>query len=115
MYAIRSYYDLGNTTIAFSPKIVSAGALNYLPVQNLQLTLLGKYVGKQYMGNIDSEASTLKAYGTLDFNAVYEWKINKGLKSIVFTALINNILNSKYSSNGYFYTYDDDWSNPGSA
>ncbi|MCO6175085.1 TonB-dependent receptor [Flavobacterium sp. NRK F10] len=107
--------NLGNTTIAFSPKIVSAGALNYLPLQNLQLSLLGKYVGKQYMGNIDSEASALKAYGTLDFNAVYEWKINKGLKSIVFTALINNLLNSKYSSNGYFYTYDDDWSNPGSV
>lgn len=106
--------NLGNTNIAFSPKVVSSGALNYTPIQNLQLTVLGKYVGKQYMGNIDAEASTLKAYGTLDFNAVYEWKINRALKSIVFSGLVNNILDLKYSSNGYFYTYDDDWSHPGS-
>ena len=25
-----------------------------------------------------------------------------------------NILDKEYTSNGYFYTYDDDWSNPGS-
>jgi iron complex outermembrane receptor protein len=27
--------------------------------------------------------------------------------------LINNIFSEKYVSNGYYYTYDDDFSNPG--
>lgn len=104
--------NLGNTNIAYSPNIVGSTAFNFLPVKGLQLSLLGKYVGKQYMGNIDSENSVLDAYGILDFNANYEWNINKGIKSIVFSGLVNNILDLEYQSNGYFYTYDDDWSNP---
>ncbi|MGB0601541.1 MAG: hypothetical protein ACPGKZ_04780 [Flavobacteriaceae bacterium] len=27
--------------------------------------------------------------------------------------VLNNIFNEQYESNGYFYTYDDSWSNPG--
>jgi iron complex outermembrane receptor protein len=27
--------------------------------------------------------------------------------------LVNNIFDETYESNGYFYTYDDSWSNPG--
>lgn len=104
--------NLGNTNIAFSPNLIAASGINFFPIEDLQLSLLGKYVGKQYMGNIDSENSVLDAYGTLDFNANYEWKINKGIKSIVFSGLVNNILDLEYESNGYFYTYDDDWSNP---
>jgi iron complex outermembrane receptor protein len=104
--------NLGDTNIAFSPNFIGASAFNFLPVKGLQLSLLGKFVGKQYMGNIDSENSVLDAYGILDFNVNYEWNINKGIKSIVFSGLVNNILDLEYESNGYFYTYDDDWSNP---
>ena len=32
---------------------------------------------------------------------------------IVVSGLINNILDKEYVSNGYYYTYDDTWSNPG--
>jgi iron complex outermembrane recepter protein len=107
--------NLGNTNIAFSPEIVGGGNLTFLPVKNLQVSLLGKFVGKQYMGNIDSENSVLSDYSIFDFNANYDWKINKRIKSIVFSALVNNILNRKYESNGYFYTYDDTWSGPGTT
>jgi iron complex outermembrane receptor protein len=107
--------NLGNTNIAFSPEIVGGGKLTFLPVKNLQLTWLGKFVGKQYMGNIDSENSTLTDYTVLDFNVNYDLKINKGIKSIMFSGLVNNILNRKYESNGYFYTYDDTWSGPGTT
>jgi iron complex outermembrane receptor protein len=27
--------------------------------------------------------------------------------------LVNNLFDAKFSSNGYFYTFDDDFSNPG--
>lgn len=103
--------NLGNTNIAYSPNLVSAMAINFLPKEHFQISLLGKYVSEQYMGNIDSENSILDAYGVLDLNVNYDWKINKGIKSIIFSGLINNILNLEYESNGYFYTYDD-WSNP---
>jgi iron complex outermembrane receptor protein len=65
------------------------------------------------MGNIDAQKSVLKAYSNHDFNVTYLWNINKGIKSILFSGLVNNILNHKYVSNGYFYTYDDDYTTPG--
>ena len=104
--------NLGNTDIAYSPNIIFGNKLSYLPIKGLQLSLLSKGVGEQYMGNIDSKNSKLSSYFINDFNACYEWKINKGIKSIIFNALINNIFNVVYESNGYFYTYDDTWSGP---
>jgi iron complex outermembrane receptor protein len=104
--------DLGNTNIAYTPSIVVGNRFSYLPVKGLQLSLLSKFVGEQYMGNIDSENSILDSYFVNDFNASYDWQINKGIKSIVFSALVNNIFNIEYESNGYFYTYDDTWSGP---
>lgn len=106
---------LGNTNIAFSPKVVGGNMLTFLPVDNLQLSLLSKYVGKQYMGNIDAESSELDDYFINDFNVQYEIKTNTLFKSIVLNGLVNNIFDVKYESNGYFYTYDDDTVNPGSV
>ncbi len=105
--------NLGNTNIAFSPDIVFGNATTYSPINNLNLTVLNKFVGRQFMGNIDSEKSVLKAYNIHDLNITYLWNINKGIKSILFSGLVNNIFDYKYESNGYFYTYDDDFSTPG--
>jgi iron complex outermembrane recepter protein len=104
--------DLGNTNIAYSPSIVAGNRFSYLPIKELQLSLLSKFVGEQYMGNIDSRNSILDSYFVNDFNASFEWQINKGIKSIVFSTLVNNIFDLEYESNGYFYTYDDTWSGP---
>jgi iron complex outermembrane receptor protein len=105
--------NLGNTNIAYSPNMVIGNALTYSPINTLQISFLTKYVGEQYMGNIDAEKSILPDYNTSDLNINYEWKINKGIKSIVFSGLINNIFDRTYESNGYFYTYNDNWSGPG--
>ena len=107
--------NLGNTAIAYSPNIVVGNRFAFLPIKNLQISLLSKYVGEQYMGNIDSENSKLSAYFVNDLNITYDWKINKGIQSIVLSGLVNNLFDLEYESNGYFYTYDDDWSNPGSV
>ena len=64
------------------------------------------------MGNIDSEGSKLDAYYVADLNINYELKLKSIFKSIVFSALVNNIFDSEYVSNGYWYTYDDDHSCP---
>ncbi|WP_396137649.1 TonB-dependent receptor [Flavobacterium sp.] len=107
--------NLGNTDIAFSPNFIFGNQLVFMPINNFQISFLSKYVSEQYMGNIDSNRSKLDAYFVNDLNVNYEWKLNKGIQSIVFSALVNNIFNLEYESNGYFYTYDDDWSNPGST
>nr|WP_321539509.1 TonB-dependent receptor [Flavobacterium piscinae] len=105
--------NLGSTNIAFSPNFIAANRLTYVPVKNLQLSFLSKHVGEQFMGNIDAESSKLDAYFVNDLNISYEIKTTKIFKAIQFNALINNIFDLEYESNGYFYTFDDDFSSPG--
>lgn len=105
--------NLGNTDIAFSPNLIVGNRLTFLPFKDFQISLLSKFVSEQYMGNIDSKQSKLEAYFVNDLNINYEWKINKSIQSILFSGLVNNIFDLEYESNGYFYTYDDDWSSPG--
>lgn len=105
--------NLGKTNISFSPEFIAANALVFQPKSNIQLSFLSKYVGEQFMGNTDSEASKLESYFVNDFNVTYELKPKSIFNSIVLSALVNNIFGEKYISNGYYYTYDDTWSNPG--
>ncbi|MEY2739405.1 MAG: hypothetical protein RL259_1314, partial [Bacteroidota bacterium] len=107
--------NLGNTNSAYSPSIVLGNGLTYLPKEHFQISFLSKYVGEQFMGNIDSKKSKLDAYFVNDVNIQYEWKLNKAIKSLVFSGLVNNVFDLEYESNGYFYTYDDDWTNPGTT
>lgn len=107
--------NLGNTNISFSPDFIAGNIVSYSPIESLQLSFLSKYVGQQYMGNIDSDVSKLDSYFVNDFNINYEIKTNSIFKSIVFSGLVNNIFGEKYVSNGYFFTFDDTWSNPGTT
>ncbi|MEN8667367.1 MAG: TonB-dependent receptor [Flavobacteriaceae bacterium] len=104
---------LGNTQIAFSPRFIAGQLLQYSPNANTNIGLLHKQVGKQYMGNIDSKASVLEGYGQTDLSVQYQWQPSHTFKNISLQLLVNNIFNNLYVSNGYFYTYDDDFSNPG--
>ena len=105
--------NLGATSLAYSPNLIAASALMYVPSTQFQVGLLSKYVGKQYMGNNNSENALLEAYFTTDLNAVYRWQPRRWIKELQWSLLINNLFNTLYSSNGYFYTYDDTWSSPG--
>ena len=114
---IRSFdgqlQNLGSTDIAFSPNIIAANAFVYQPIQNLQMSLLSKFVGEQFMSNTEAELSKLDSFFVSDFNIVYTLKTNSIFDSVVFTGLINNVFNEKYVSNGYYFTFDDDFTNPG--
>ena len=106
--------SLGNTDLSFSPDVILGNMITYRPVENLQFSFLTKYVGKQFMSNFGSDISSndvLDSYVTSDINFVYELETEKIFKAIVFTALINNLFNETYVDRGYYYTYDDTWSN----
>ena len=107
------FVNLGDTNISFSPELVIGNAINFMPTENLQLSFLSKYVGEQYMGNIDRKSSKLDSYFVNDFNINYQINPNKIFKSIIVSGLVNNVFNKKYVSNGYYGTYDDTWSVPG--
>ena len=107
--------NLGTTNISFSPSFIAGNSIDYSPTQNLQIALLSKYVGEQYLGNIDSQTSKLDAYFSNDFSVNYTITNLSFAKSLVLQGLVNNIFDVKYISNGYFYTYDDDFSTPGTV
>ena len=105
--------NLGKTNISFSPELIASNVLIYQPSANLQFSILSKFVGEQFMGNTDSEISRLENYFVNDFNISYEIKTKSIFKSIALSALVNNIFNKKYVSNGYYFTYDDDFTQTG--
>jgi len=105
--------DFGTTNISFSPEIVASNAIIYSPLQNLTMSFLTKYVGEQYMGNTDTATSRLESYFVNDYNVSYKWNPKSVFTSVVISGLINNIFDKEYVSNGYYYTYEDDWSVPG--
>ena len=105
--------DFGKTNISFSPELIASNTINFFPNENINLSILSKYVGPQYMGNTDAVNSKLDSYFINDFNIIYKINTNSIFKSIIFKGLVNNIFNVEYISNGYYYTYDDTWSVPG--
>jgi iron complex outermembrane recepter protein len=93
-----------NTDIAFSPAIVGALTADLQLVKNLELSLMSKYVGKQYLDNSQDDRRKLDAYFTEDL------RVNVTLKPKIFKEVhiigqVNNLFNAKYQPNGYTYNY----------
>jgi iron complex outermembrane recepter protein len=90
--------------ISFSPGTILGSQLTFAPRKNIELALLTKYVGKQYLDNTSDESRKLDAYLTNDIR--FTWTIKPTwAKEIVFNVLVNNIFNERYESNGYTYGY----------
>ena len=105
--------NLGDTHLSFSPAMVAGNNIAFQPSSQWKIALLTKHVGEQFMGNIDSETSRLEAYTVSDLNVNYRILPKSLFKEINVSLLLNNFLGTKYVSNGYFYTFDDDYSVPG--
>ncbi|GAB3707102.1 TonB-dependent receptor [Spirosoma flavus] len=92
------------TDISFSPNLIAGSQLMYTPVKGLELSLLSKYVGRQYLDNTSNEGRIINAYFTNDIRAIYTLKPSFA-QEIAVTFLCNNVLNTLYESNGFAYTY----------
>lgn len=108
--------NLGNTQLSFSPNVVVGNAFVYQPTDNFQMSFLSKFVGKQHMSNLSSRVSdldVLDSFFTSDFNVVYTIDTEKIFDQIIITGLINNIFNTEYVDRGFYFFFDDDFTNPG--
>ena len=92
-----------NTTISFSPSTIVAGSLNYKLLKNIDLNLNTKYVGKQYLDNSTNESRKIDGYFVTNFRTNYSLPV-KGLRSLEFSLMINNIFSELYNANGYSYS-----------
>jgi iron complex outermembrane receptor protein len=100
----------GTTDIAFSPNVVAGGSVTFTPFINtaagrgLEIELLEKYVGKQYLDNTSNENRIIKPYNLTDLRIRYNLKL-KPFREVGIMVGINNIFNKMYENNGYSYTY----------
>lgn len=93
-----------NTDIAFSPDVVGSAIIDFRPLKNLEVSLLNKYVGQQFLDNAQQEGRSLDAYWTSDLRFVYSWKPGF-VKEMVFSGKVNNLFNNLYEPNGYTFGY----------
>ena len=103
--------SIGDTHLAYSPSMVAAQQLTYAS-DNWSVSFVSKYVGQQYMGNIDAELSKLDGYLINDIQLQAVLLNKKSGLNLDLNLHVHNIFDELISSNGYFYTYDDDYSLP---
>jgi iron complex outermembrane receptor protein len=95
---------LGTTDIAFSPALIVKNALMYTPINGLEISLLSRYISRQYIDNTSNESRSLDPYFVSDLNIAYNFspRTEKGL-SLNFR--VNNVFNEEYESFAWVYRY----------
>ena len=91
-------YNYGKTNISFSPSFVGSNAIIYQPSEKISLSLLSKYVGKQYMGNTDQPNSILESYFVNDLNKTFDIAQDSSLNLHIF--LVDK-LDSQFPSDSF--------------
>jgi iron complex outermembrane receptor protein len=98
------------TTISYSPSAVSAHTLEGQPLKGLRLAALYKTVSRQYLDNSANDSRSLAGYQVLDLRLRYALH-PAFMKEIELALLVSNVLNTRYSANGYTYSYFSQVSN----
>lgn len=105
--------NYSNTDIAFSPSLIAGGEIRYSPLdrtkegkgQELSVSFLPKYVGKQYIDNTMSNDRVLNAWLVSDLRLMYNLKgyFFKDM-SVIFT--LRNVFDEEYETNAWIYRYN---------
>ena len=93
-----------NTDITLSPSVIAGGTINIIPTKNLELSLISKYINKQYLDNTQDNERMLKSFYTQDFRVSYTIK-KKLFNEWNIIAQANNIFDKKYEPSGYTFSY----------
>lgn len=95
-----------NTDIALSPASMGQVMMTYMPTElpRLEVSLVGQHVGRQYLDNTSNEARSIDPYTLLHLRAAYSFQAS-WLRSGSVRLNVNNLLNTKYESKGYTYSY----------
>jgi iron complex outermembrane recepter protein len=102
--------DHGTTDIAFSPNMIAAAGITLSPFrymsmgQNLELDILGKHVGEQFLDNTGNSNRAISAYTLCDVRLRYIIKA-KPFRELAATLALNNVFDTRYESNGYTFSY----------
>jgi iron complex outermembrane recepter protein len=95
---------LGTTDIAFSPNLTFASRIEAQPLPGLRASLSSRYVGNQFIDNTSNSDRQLDAYIVNDLAFRYVIKSNR-FPLIELGFQVNNLLDEKYISNAWVYSY----------
>ncbi|PBQ33971.1 TonB-dependent receptor [Sphingobacteriaceae bacterium] len=104
-YTVYSQFkkEYTNTDISFSPNVVSSVMLGLRPLKGLEISLINKYVGQQFLDNTTNSKRSISAYNVVDIRVNYTIK-TKVIPEISFMLSVYNVLNKNYETNGYTYS-----------
>jgi iron complex outermembrane receptor protein len=88
--------------LSFSPCVVGGIELRLSPVKNLAFDWQLKHVSKQFLDNTGNKNLALDDYTTNDWRFSYLLAARK-FAQVEFTAMVLNLFNVQYESNGYVY------------
>jgi iron complex outermembrane receptor protein len=96
-------FRLGSTDIAFSPNVTANSILDFM-VNGFSASVTTQYVGRQYMDNTSSRDRSIDPYLVNGLRLGYVCH-PKFVKELSVGLTVNNILNEKYETNGWVYSY----------
>lgn len=95
------------TDISFSPNVTSSGILTFKAGDILNISLINKYVSRQYLDNTSNVNRSINPYSVFNIKLTSTIK-TKWIKEIMFIVSANNIFSTKYETNGYTFSYYTD-------
>jgi len=96
--------QLENVDISFSPEVIVGSNLTFIPFRHFELSLLSKYVGEQFLDNTSNDNRKIDDYFVNDVRLGYEFTVPL-LKTCKLSAIVNNMFDEVYESNGYTYGF----------
>ncbi len=89
--------------LAFSPSAILNGFVRF-HYKGVEATWHTNYVSRQNLDNTNNHQRSLPEYSVSNVKLNYDWKINKGLKDVLFGVNFNNIFNKRYAASGWVYS-----------
>lgn len=95
---------INKSDISFSPAFTGNNIFSYEPLKNMELSLISKYVSRQYIDNSSNHEKSLDPWFVNNLRFSYTFNLSF-IKSVGIYLMLNNILDEKYESNAWVYSY----------
>jgi iron complex outermembrane receptor protein len=92
------------TDLAFSPNLSGNAGFKLMPIENLTIQWMTKYVGRQFLDNTSAKSRSINPFTFTNVMLNYQLNTNWS-KQVLLGVQLNNIFNAMYENNGYTFSY----------
>ncbi|MDP4636511.1 MAG: TonB-dependent receptor [Crocinitomicaceae bacterium] len=103
-YYTQQVISHNNTDMSFSPNVIGNVGIEWMPLENLQISWMTKYVARQYLDNTGNVQRSIDPYNFSNLQINYSI-FDKFCKEIQLGLMVNNAFNQLYENNGYTFSY----------